>query len=86
MFKKMFVNSRRAVCTICINKKQAVLRGKTELYHKPSDKPSEIKKEETGMSRKGENIYLRKDGRWEGRYIKPLINDFLRKMAKFRYQ
>lgn len=70
MFKKMFVNSRRAVCTICINKKQAVLRGKTELYHKPSDKPSEIKKEETGMSRKGENIYLRKDGRWEGRYIK----------------
>ena len=22
------------------------------------------------MSRKGENIYKRKDGRWEGRYIK----------------
>ncbi|MFQ9511548.1 MAG: site-specific integrase, partial [Lachnospiraceae bacterium] len=22
------------------------------------------------MPRKGENIYLRKDGRWEGRYIK----------------
>ncbi len=22
------------------------------------------------MSKKGENIYLRKDGRWEGRYIK----------------
>lgn len=22
------------------------------------------------MARKGENIYLRKDGRWEGRYIK----------------
>lgn len=23
------------------------------------------------MARKGENIYKRKDGRWEGRYIKP---------------
>ena len=22
------------------------------------------------MSRKGENIYKRKDGRWEGRYVK----------------
>ena len=22
------------------------------------------------MARKGENIYLRKDGRWEGRYMK----------------
>ncbi len=26
------------------------------------------------MSRKGENIYKRKDGRWEGRYIKKYIN------------
>lgn len=25
------------------------------------------------MSRKGENIYKRKDGRWEGRYIKERI-------------
>lgn len=26
------------------------------------------------MSRKGENIYKRKDGRWEGRYIKGYLN------------
>lgn len=25
------------------------------------------------MSRKGENIYKRKDGRWEGRYKKGII-------------
>lgn len=29
-----------------------------------------VKKEEALMPRKGENIYKRKDGRWEGRYIK----------------
>lgn len=23
------------------------------------------------MSKRGENIYKRKDGRWEGRYLKP---------------
>ena len=27
------------------------------------------------MSRKGENIYRRKDGRWEGRYIKDRVNE-----------
>lgn len=26
------------------------------------------------MSRQGENIYKRKDGRWEGRYIKDYVN------------
>ena len=26
--------------------------------------------EETEMARRGENIHKRKDGRWEGRYIK----------------
>ena len=26
------------------------------------------------MSKKGENIYKRKDGRWEGRYIKEHID------------
>lgn len=26
------------------------------------------------MPRKGENIYKRKDGRWEGRYIKQKIS------------
>ena len=26
------------------------------------------------MSRRGDNIYLRKDGRWEGRYIKDRID------------
>lgn len=29
-----------------------------------------LKGEPIIMSRKGENIYKRKDGRWEGRYIK----------------
>lgn len=33
------------------------------------------------MSRKGENIYKRKDGRWEGRYIKSHING----KAKYGY-
>ena len=33
------------------------------------------------MPRKGENIYKRKDGRWEGRYIKERIND----KAKYGY-
>ena len=28
------------------------------------------------MSRKGENIYKRKDGRWEGRYKKSVANRF----------
>lgn len=32
------------------------------------------------MSRKGENIYKRKDGRWEGRYIKGRLPD-----GKIRY-
>lgn len=27
------------------------------------------------MSRKGENIYKRKDGRWEGRYKKSVANN-----------
>ena len=27
------------------------------------------------MSRRGENIYKRKDGRWEGRYIKGYAPD-----------
>lgn len=27
-------------------------------------------KEDNAMSKKGENIYKRKDGRWEARYIK----------------
>ena len=26
------------------------------------------------MARKGENIFKRKDGRWEGRYIKDRVN------------
>ena len=26
------------------------------------------------MPRKGENIYKRKDGRWEGRYIRDRVN------------
>lgn len=26
------------------------------------------------MPRRGENIYKRKDGRWEGRYIKDYLN------------
>ncbi len=34
------------------------------------------------MSRKGENIYKRKDGRWEGRYKK---NDSGQGMAKYSY-
>ncbi len=34
------------------------------------------------MSKKGENIYKRKDGRWEGRYIKYYDNT---KKAKFGY-
>lgn len=38
--------------------------------------------EETKMSKKGENIYKRKDGRWEGRYI--LAHDFTGK-AKYGY-
>lgn len=38
-----------------------------------------VKKEELLMPRKGENIYKRKDGRWEGRYIKE------RKDGKARY-
>ena len=29
-----------------------------------------IVKEEINMPRRGENIYKRKDGRWEGRYIR----------------
>lgn len=33
------------------------------------------------MPRKGENIYKRKDGRWEGRYIKSYING----KAKYGY-
>lgn len=33
------------------------------------------------MSRRGENIYKRKDGRWEGRYIKGHIN----KKIKYGY-
>ena len=33
------------------------------------------------MPRKGENIYKRKDGRWEGRYIKERING----KAKYGY-
>lgn len=33
------------------------------------------------MPRKGENIYKRKDGRWEGRYIKSHING----RAKYGY-
>jgi integrase len=35
----------------------------------PSKKPSSWSKEVFAMSRKGENIYKRKDGRWEGRYL-----------------
>jgi len=38
---------------------------KNRIKNEPSNEPS--KKEEIKM-RKGENIYLRKDGRWEGRY------------------
>jgi len=33
------------------------------------------------MPRKGENIYKRKDGRWEGRYIRDRING----KAKYGY-
>ena len=29
-----------------------------------------VRRERENMSRKGENIFLRKDGRWEARYIK----------------
>lgn len=37
------------------------------------------------MSRKGENIYKRKDGRWEGRYIKERINGKLKYGYVFAY-
>lgn len=37
-----------------------------EMYFLPSNKPSERERH----MRRGENIYHRKDGRWEGRYIK----------------
>ena len=30
------------------------------------------------MPKKGENIYKRKDGRWEGRYIKARTNEGFR--------
>lgn len=33
------------------------------------------RKEEKTMSKRGKNIYFRKDGRWEGRYIKSRINE-----------
>ena len=33
------------------------------------------------MPRRGENIYKRKDGRWEGRYIKERVN----KRARYGY-
>ena len=33
------------------------------------------------MPRKGENIYKRKDGRWEGRFIKQRTSD----VAKYGY-
>lgn len=33
------------------------------------------------MPRRGENIYKRKDGRWEGRYIKDIIGN----KAKYGY-
>ena len=33
------------------------------------------------MPRRGENIYKRKDGRWEGRYIK----EYVGKKAKYGY-
>ena len=35
------------------------------------------------MPKKGENIYKRKDGRWEGRYIRLRnMNRFIAKMAQ----
>ena len=33
------------------------------------------RKGDTKMSRKGENIYKRKDNRWEGRYVKGYAED-----------
>ena len=38
--------------------------------HSPSEKWSKKQKGCAKKARKGENIYKRKDGRWEGRYIK----------------
>lgn len=47
----------------------------------PSNAPSQIKNERgTAMAKRGENIYKRKDGRWEGRYIKERKTD-----GKIRY-
>lgn len=43
---------------------------KTWRYFKPSNAPSIIKGDKIIMAKRGENIYKRKDGRWEGRYIK----------------
>ncbi len=39
-----------------------------------------VRRERENMSRKGENIFLRKDGRWEARYIKERKMD-----GRYRY-
>ena len=46
----------------------------TDLYSQHKNKLPYIK-EEINMARKGENIYKRKDGRWEARYIKSYTID-----------
>ena len=43
---------------------------KNSEFYTFSDAISVIRKEGYPISRKGENIYKRKDGRWEARYIK----------------
>lgn len=51
-------------------KKTTIFKGKMGYFLPPSIKPSTIIRKDLIILAKGENIYKRKDGRWEGRYPK----------------
>ncbi|OTN88857.1 hypothetical protein A5819_001349 [Enterococcus sp. 7E2_DIV0204] len=51
-------------------KKPTIFKGKMGYFLPPSIKPSTIIRKDLIILAKGENIYKRKDGRWEGRYPK----------------